>query len=438
MGSQTISKNPKEAAASTTTDRDKLINRYRDVRKFSHKLVEPLEIEDFVIQAMDNTSPTKWHLAHTSWFFETFILEKVNETYDSLHPQYSHLFNSYYLQAGDPHERSCRGLISRPTVREVFEFREYIDKEILNFLEQADKEQIAEWGPVIEIGIHHEQQHQELILTDLKYLFYQNPLKPTYRNFELPESEIPEELSWIDFEEGIYHVGNDGEEFIYDNEHPRHRCFLEAFAVTDRLITNGEYMEFIEDGGYNRSELWLDDGWSTIKERRWEAPLYWEHIDGEWQQFTLSGMRTVDPNEPVTHISYYEADAFARWADARLPTEGEWEAIAGGLPYEGNFVDQENFHPRPVQHQDSEGFKQIYGDVWEWTQSAYAPYPGYEPLEGALGEYNGKFMCGQYVLRGGSCATSQSHIRKTYRNFFYPDARWQFNGLRLARSLNQD
>lgn len=433
---------PKTAEKSTSKagierfDSEYLANRFTTVRDFSEYLAEPLETEDFVIQAMENTSPTKWHLAHTSWFFETFILEKAIDDYESMHPQYSYLFNSYYLQTGEPHKRSERGLISRPTVSEVFEYRTYINEQILEFLQQSDKQALAKWGPVVEIGINHEQQHQELILTDLKYLFFQNPLKPAYRNLERPKSNPPQELKWIDFEEGVYEVGNEGGEFTYDNEHPRHRRFLEAFTVTDRLITNGEFLQFINDDGYDRSELWLDDGWATVNKRGWQAPLYWELKDGEWHQFTLGGMRKVDPSEPVTHISYYEADAFARWAGARLPTEGEWEAVAGDRPYEGNFVDSGNYHPVTLQYRGKDGFKQVYGDVWEWTQSAYDPYSGYEPLEGALGEYNGKFMCGQYVLRGGSCATSQSHIRKTYRNFFYPDARWQFNGLRLARSLN--
>ncbi|MDX1638222.1 MAG: ergothioneine biosynthesis protein EgtB [Balneolaceae bacterium] len=418
--------------------KENLIKTFKTIRNFSDTLVAPLETEDFVIQAMENTSPTKWHLAHTSWFFETFILEKAIRDYESMHPQYAYLFNSYYLQTGEPYKRADRGLISRPTVSEVFDYREYIDEQVIDFLDRADQDRLSEWGPVIEIGIHHEQQHQELILTDLKYMFYQNPLNPAYRDLQLPESKTPDELRWISFEEGIYHVGNDGGEFTYDNEHPRHRRFLEPFSVTDRLITNAKFLEFIEDDGYHRSPLWLDDGWATVNERGWEAPLYWEKRDDEWYQFTLSGLRKLEPNEPVSHISYYEADAFARWAGARLPTEGEWEAVAGDLPYEGNFVDEGHYHPKPLQNSENEGFKQVYGDVWEWTQSGYDPYPGYKPLEGALGEYNGKFMCGQYVLRGGSCATSQSHIRKTYRNFFYPDARWQFSGLRLARSLHGD
>ncbi|MDZ7716187.1 MAG: ergothioneine biosynthesis protein EgtB [Balneolaceae bacterium] len=414
--------------------KDHLISRFTSVRDFSMELVEPLETEDFVVQAMTNTSPTKWHLAHVSWFFETFLLEKVYDDYESLHPQYSYIFNSYYLQTGEPHTRSKRGLLTRPTVQEVFEYREYVNEQVLQFLEKATEDQLSEFGPVIEIGNNHEQQHQELMITDFKYLFSQNPLLPTYKEIELPESKPVPSLNWISFEEGIYEVGNEGHEFTYDNEHPRHRRFLESFEIADRLITNGEFIEFMEDGGYERSELWLDDGWATVNQEGWDAPLYWIDKDGEWYNFTLSGLRKVDPNEPVTHVSYYEADAYARWADARLPTEGEWEAAAGDKPYKGNFVEQGNFHPRPLQKGENK-IKQLYGDVWEWTKSAYDAYPGYKPLPGALGEYNGKFMSSQYVLRGGSCATSQSHIRKTYRNFFYPDARWQFNGIRLARTV---
>lgn len=424
----------KKESQSERFSRKQLINRFEAIRSFSKKLVEPLEIEDYVVQAMENTSPTKWHLAHVSWFFETFLLEKVYEDYESLHPQYSYIFNSYYLQTGQPHTRSKRGLLTRPTVREVYEYRGYVDKEVLKFLEDATEEQLREFGPVIEIGNNHEQQHQELMITDFKYMFAQNPLHPVYKERELPESKPVPELKWVAFDEGIYEIGSEGKEFTYDNEHPRHREFLEAFELGDRLITNAEYIKFMDDGGYDRSELWLDDGWATVNSQGWNSPLYWMKKDGKWHYFTLSGLREIDPNEPVTHVSYYEADAFARWAGARLATEAEWEAAAGELPYEGNFVEEGHFHPRPLQ-EHKEGLKQMYGDVWEWTKSSYEAYPGYEPLPGALGEYNGKFMCSQYVLRGGSCATSQTHIRKTYRNFFYPDARWQFNGIRLAQTV---
>lgn len=414
--------------------RDYLINHFKKIRQTSLDIVAPLEPEDYVIQVMTNTSPTKWHLAHVSWFFETFVLEKAYDDYESMHPQYAYIFNSYYLQTGEPHGRAKRGFLSRPTVEEVMEFRSYVNDEIIQFLENASEEQLKEFGPVIEIGNNHEQQHQELIITDFKFMFGQNPLYPVYREQELPESSYPGDLKWVQFEEGIYEIGNTSDEFTYDNEHPKHREFLEAFELGDRLITNREYMEFMDDGGYERSELWLDDGWATVNEEHWNSPLYWCKRDDGWHVYTLSGLRKVDPNEPVTHLSYYEADAFARWSEARLPTEAEWETAAGDQPYEGNFVESERFHPQVLQS-DEEGLKQMYGDVWEWTKSSYEAYPGYKPLEGALGEYNGKFMASQYVLRGGSCATSNTHIRKTYRNFFYPDARWQFNGIRLARTL---
>lgn len=413
--------------------KENLIDRFRTIRNFSHQLADPLETEDFVVQAMENTSPIKWHLAHVSWFYETFVLEEAIPEYESLHPQYSYIFNSYYLQTGEPHSRSKRGLLSRPTVQQVFEYRQYVDNQILEFIEQADDEQLAEFGPVIEIGNHHEQQHQELMITDLKYMFAQNPLYPRYKDLSSPNGRTPDPLNWVAFEEGIYEIGNDGGEYTYDNEHPRHRVFLEPFELSDRLITNGEYMEFIEDGGYQRSPLWLDDGWATVNKRGWDSPLYWVKKEDEWHYYTLGGLRKINPHEPVTHISYFEADAFARWADARLPAEAEWEVAAGDKPCQGNFVEEGNFHPRPLQEK-SAGIKQMFGDVWEWTMSSYEPYPGYKPLPGALGEYNGKFMCSQYVLRGGSCATSETHIRNTYRNFFYPDARWQFNGIRLART----
>jgi len=423
-----------EKAEQKRFSRKNLANRFNSIRDFSMELTHPLETEDFVVQAMTNTSPVKWHLAHVSWFFETFLLEKVYPEYESLHPQYSYIFNSYYLQTGEPHERSKRGLLTRPTVGEVIEYREYVNGEVINFLKDATEDQLKKFGPVLEIGINHEQQHQELMVTDFKYLLGQNPLYPVYKKTELSESRQVSSLQWVRFKEGIYEIGNRGDEFTYDNELPRHRRFLESFAITDRLITNGEYLDFINDDGYNRSELWLDDGWAAVNKKNWVAPLYWIHKDGEWFNFTLSGLRKVDLNEPVTHVSYYEADAFARWADARLATEGEWEVAAGKLEYEGNFVEEGFFHPRPLQNH-RKGMKQMYGDVWEWTKSSYDAYPGYKPLPGALGEYNGKFMNSQYVLRGGSCATPQSHIRKTYRNFFYPDARWQFNGIRLARTV---
>lgn len=417
-------------------DRDSLIESYRTVRDFSVTLSGPLETEDYVIQSMPDTSPTKWHLAHTSWFFETFILSKAVKGYKSPSPEYAYLFNSYYIQAGERHFRPKRGLISRPTVKETFDYRRFVDENMLRFMEDANGRDWARLSPSIEIGIHHEQQHQELILTDIKHVFSENPLRPAYieRNAGngrgkklLPPSE------WIDFDEGIYKIGHDGGGFGYDNEFPAHKVYLKPFRLQSCLVTNRDYMEFMEAGGYAAPELWLSEGWNQVQSNGWSAPYYWEKRDGEWYAFTLSGMRKIEPDEPVCHISYFEADAYARWAGGRLPTEAEWEIAASELHVEGNFVDDRMFHPAPVNGGEGKGaLMQMYGDVWEWTQSAYNSYPGFKALPGALGEYNGKFMCNQLVLRGGSCATSKSHIRKTYRNFFPPDARWQFMGVRLA------
>lgn len=416
--------------------REFLTNSFKTVRDFSHKLAEPLEIEDYVIQSMPDVSPTKWHLAHTSWFFETFVLSKTVRGYKSPSPQYAYLFNSYYIQAGERHLRPKRGLISRPTVEETYNYRNYVDEHMIAFMDGADEREWKEFSPVIEIGIHHEQQHQELIVTDIKHVFSENPLRPVYvtnsdKNGKSAKGAPP--AKWIDFEGGIHPIGHEGKGFGYDNEHPRHKVYLEPFRLQSRLVTNGEYIEFIEDGGYETPELWLSEGWATVESRNWKAPFYWERKNGRWVYFTLSGMRSVNTEEPACHVSYFEADAYARWKGARLPTESEWESAAAGLPVEGNFVESLSFHPEPpAAAKDKRSLGQMYGDVWEWTQSPYTSYPGFKTLPGALGEYNGKFMCNQFVLRGGSCATSKSHIRKTYRNFFPPDARWQFMGIRLA------
>lgn len=422
----------KEPLLSPRLFKDHILSEFNKVRAFTHHLVEPLETEDFVIQPMENASPAKWHLAHTSWFFETFVLGKYQQGFESLHPQYAYFFNSYYLQTGVPFTRANRGMLSRPTVKEVFEYRSYVNDQMTQFIENSSEEIWNEAAAVIEIGNHHEQQHQELILTDLKYLLAQNPLLPVYRDRVISETPAPTDINWIKFDEGMVKVGNKGKEFTYDNEHPRHRTFVQDYELADRLITNKEYLEFMNAGGYDRSEFWLDEGWSTLKKEAWVAPLYWFKRDEKWMNFTLSGTRFIDENEPVTHISYFEADAFARWMGVRLPTEQEWEHACGKREITGNFVDENAFHPIP-NNEKGDGLKQMYGDAWEWTMSSYSPYPNYKPLPGALGEYNGKFMANQYVLRGGSCATSRSHIRKTYRNFFHANARWQFSGIRLAR-----
>jgi ergothioneine biosynthesis protein EgtB len=419
-----------------TTSRAFFIDRYQSIRRFSEYLCEPLVTEDYVVQSMPDVSPTKWHLAHVSWFFETFLLSQAIPEYQSPHPQYAYLFNSYYNTLGKRHSRPRRGLISRPTVEEVYAYRRDIDDLVLNLLEHLDERWLAELAPTITLGLHHEQQHQELLLTDIKHVLSCNPLSPIYKARSLPSIPNSSPLSWVAYPEGVFWIGHEGEEFAFDNEGPRHRQFLQAFQLASRLVTNGEYLDFIEDGGYSKPLLWLSDGWNTVQTQQWQAPLYWEKRDGSWYMMTLSGMRAVEKNEPVCHISYYEADAYARWAGARLPTEAEWEIAAQDVPVEGNFAEQGLYHPAPLNNADpARKLAQMYGDVWEWTQSAYSPYPGFRPNPGAIGEYNGKFMCNQYVLRGGSCATALSHIRSTYRNFFPADARWQFMGIRLAREV---
>ena len=389
-----------------------------------------------MVQSMPDVSPTKWHMAHTTWFFETFVLKKWIPGYQPVVPEYAFLFNSYYNAAGDMHRRDLRGLISRPTVHETQRYRAAVDSHTSELLENAADETFDEIEPIVILGIHHEQQHQELLVTDIKHVFAQNPLQPVFRERKSEkDSGAPPPLSFIPFEEAVIPIGHEGVEFCYDNEGPRHRALVLPFALGSRPITNGEYLRFIEEGGYTRSEFWLSLGWTTVNEQRWQAPLYWSKHDGAWWNFTLSGFRPVQENEPVTHVSYFEADAYANWAGARLPTEFEWEYAAQTCAMEGHFVEDEDFHPQPARgngHANSLG--QMFGDVWEWTRSSYSPYPGYRAAPGALGEYNGKFMCNQYVLRGGSCATSRTHIRPTYRNFFQPEKRWQFTGLRLAQN----
>jgi len=412
--------------------RDLYKKRYAEVRSFTEKLTEPLETEDFVVQVVTHASPVKWHLAHTSWFFEAFLLSKAADGFESLHPQYNYLFNSYYLQTGEPHCRDKRGNLSRPTVKEVFEYRKYVDSEMLEFIDSVSDAVFEKWSGVIEIGLNHEQQHQELLVTDLKYMFAQNPLFPQYQERSRPEAPDPGELKWIEFQEGIREVGHNGEGFGYDNEFPRHKTYIRNFELANRQVTNGEYLEFIRSGGYEESKWWLDEGFAAVEKENWKAPLYWIQKDGEWHHFTLNGLEKIDLNEPVTHVSYFEADAYARWAGCRLPTEQEWEVASEKADTDGNFVENWFLHPAGADP-DRDGLQQMFGNQWEWTVSSYSPYPGYKPLPGALGEYNGKFMCNQYVLRGGSCATSKSHIRRTYRNFFHAHERWQFMGIRLAR-----
>lgn len=422
------------APLETTTTSAPLAERYRRVREFSRQLCETLCAEDCCIQSMPDVSPTRWHLAHTTWFFETFILAN-QPGYQSDCDEYAYLFNSYYNAVGEQFPRAQRGVLSRPTVDQVKRYRESVDRRMEQFFAEDDFDHEAV-APVIELGLHHEQQHQELMLTDIKHVFSCNPLFPQYREGTFVSLEKPPALDWETFDEAIYWIGHEDDGFSYDNESPRHRVFLEEFQLADRLVTCGEFLEFVEDGGYRRPELWLAEGWLTVQENSWSAPFYWRHRDGQWFEFTLAGLVPLDLNRPVCHVSYFEADAFARWAGTRLPTEAEWEVASQQAEIGGNFVDQllasgKAIHPQATAAEAT--LRQMFGDLWQWTSSSYAPYPGYQPPRGALGEYNGKFMCNQYVLRGGSCATSSDHIRRTYRNFFPTAARWQFTGIRLAK-----
>jgi ergothioneine biosynthesis protein EgtB len=407
-----------------------LLDGYSAVRGLTSALCRPLALEDYVIQSAPECSPAKWHLAHTSWFFENFLLAPLRPGYRSFHPRYGYLFNSYYETVGTFFPRPMRGLLSRPTVDDIFRYREHVDQHMRELIGRLDLQRDASEISRVRLGLHHEQQHQELLLTDVKNLLALNPLRPAYREAadEPPVEAAP--LRWMELPAGIYNAGFEGEGFAFDNETPRHRVYLERFALATRPVSNGEYLEFIEAGGYGDAALWLSDGWRKVNEAGWQAPLYWERADGHWWHMTLSGFQRVDPHAPVCHVSYYEADAFARWAGKRLPTEFEWEAAAASFPVAGNLLDSGQLHPSAAANASH----QLFGDVWEWTSSGYSPYPGFKPLAGSLGEYNGKFMVNQFVLRGGSCATPRSHIRATYRNFFYPSDRWQFMGLRLASS----
>jgi len=405
--------------------------RFQDIRAATEALARGLSAEDCAIQSMPDASPVKWHLAHTTWFFETFVLASNLRGYVPFDPAYRVLFNSYYNTVGEKHPRPERGMLSRPGLEEVLAYRRHVDGAMHRLLAGTLPTALAD---LIALGVHHEQQHQELILTDLKHLLSRNPLRPAYQK-PWPLTPIRARVrGWIDYPGGPQEIGHAGGGFCFDNETPRHRVWLEEFSIATHPVTHGDFIEFVEDGGYRRPELWLAAGWDIVNARGWQAPAYWERLDGGWHTFTLNGMVPVDPNTPVCHVSFYEAEAFARWANERLPTEAEWEVAARNAPRNGNFVESGALHPLALRESPADGTPaQIYGDVWEWTRSDYGPYPGYRAAEGAVGEYNGKFMSGQYVLRGGSCATPQSHIRASYRNFFPPDARWQFSGLRLAR-----
>jgi ergothioneine biosynthesis protein EgtB len=425
---------PPPAAPSAPRKEDSaraLAARYTAVRRASLALAAPLSPEDCALQSMPDASPVKWHLAHTSWFFETFVLAAHVREYTVFDPAFRILFNSYYHGVGDRHPRPERGLLSRPDLGTVRAYRAHIDAAMTAlFAAPLD----AAVRDLIELGLQHEQQHQELIVTDVKHLLARSPLRPVYHP-RWPLARVqPQSLVWHAYPGGLVTAGHHATGFAFDNELPAHQVFVAPFELASRPINHGEYAAFIADGGYRRPELWLSMGWDAVCAHRWEAPLYWEHGDGGWRTFTLHGMVDIDVHTPVCHLSYFEADAYARWAGARLPSEFEWEVAARDVPVDGNFAESAALHPLPhAGAQTAERPVQMFGDVWEWTQSAYAPYPGYRPASGAVGEYNGKFMCAQYVLRGGSCASPASHLRATYRNFFAPEARWQFSGVRLAR-----
>jgi len=430
-----------------------LLARYRQARAALEAAAAPLSPEDLCVQSMPDASPAKWHLAHTSWFYETFVLsDPALGHYQPFHPAFSYLFNSYYDTIGDRHPRPQRGLLTRPSADEVFRYRAHVDAAVAERLPRLKDADFQRLKPLVELGINHELQHTELLYTDIKHAFAQNPLKPAYRvdrpsggrrppvhslprGADAPRSATIEPATFVPFDAAVYRIGHAGDGFTFDNESPRHRVFLEPFALASRLVTCGEYLEFMADGGYERPDLWLSDGWAARRLHNWEAPLYWEKVADAWQVFTLDGVRALDPAEPVCHVSFYEADAYARWAGARLPTEAEWEVACGDRAVGGNLLEDQRLRPAP----SAPGAKlaQLFGDVWEWTQSPYGPYPGYRPPAGALGEYNAKFFYTGMVLRGGSCVTPRSHIRATYRNFWAPATRWQFTGLRLARDLPQ-
>lgn len=397
-----------------------LADAYARVRRATEALVEHLEPEDLVVQSMPEASPAKWHLAHTTWFFETFVLG--GPPHDDRYP---FLFNSYYEALGPRIARPSRGMLTRPTLREVIAWRHAVDAHVLSLLE-------SEEPAALQLGLSHEEQHQELLLTDLLHAFSRNPLKPPYLDRDaLRDGPPAAPLRWHAYPPAVHWMGADGNAFSFDNERPRHAALTPGFELSSRLVTCAEYLGFIEDGGYERPELWLSEGWDWAKREAWRAPLYWELRDGVWFAFSLRGSTPIDPDAPVCHVSHFEADAFARWAGARLPTEAEWERAAESAPIDGNFVETRRLVPAAAV--DGAGVAQLFGDVWEWTASAYLPYPGFTPEAGAAGEYNGKFMTGQMVLRGGSCLTPEGHVRATYRNFFPPQARWQMSGLRLAR-----
>lgn len=411
-----------------------LLTQYMTVRSLTHELCKPLQPEDFVVQPVVEVSPPKWHLAHTTWFFENFVLKVAMPNYQVFDKDYHFLFNSYYETEGERWIRSERGALSRPWVNEIFAYRNYVDQymsELLSGDIELDKNMIE----VLTIGLHHEQQHQELLVYDIKHILGINPLFPAYKSFNSPDYQANLSVNFLTVDEGVYTVGQQEEGFHFDNEKGVHKVFLHKYAIQDRLVTAGEYLEFIEAGGYQDFNHWLMEGFEWVKKEKVKAPFYWLKDKGVWKHYTMAGLEEINPNEPVTHINFYEADAFAKWKGMRLPTEFEWEVACRiyepQVPLNANFIEDGNFRPMPRKQNNT----QFYGDVWEWTNSAYLPYPYYAKPEGAIGEYNGKFMVNQMVLRGGSYATSRDHIRPSYRNFFHPQLRWHFTGIRLAHNI---
>ncbi|MET0110500.1 MAG: ergothioneine biosynthesis protein EgtB [Candidatus Thiodiazotropha sp.] len=417
-----------DTAITINSSRDRIVAEFQRVRRFSETLCQPLQLDDFQIQSIVQTSPPKWHIAHVSWFFEAFVLPHFNPEYRPFDPRFDYIFNSYYYTHGMMHPRPGRGLLSRPTVDDVYRYRAHVDEQMMQLMETIDEEA---WGRLafrVILGLNHEEQHQELLLMDVKHNFWSNPLKPAYRDDLQTATGNARAMRWVEQAGGVHRIGHGEDEgFAYDNETPRHALLLSDFRLADRLVTNGEYRVFMEDGGYDDPALWLSDGWALLQREGWRHPLYWEQQEDEWLQFTLGGLSPLNPHEPVCHLSYYEADAYARWSGKRLPLEGELEVVLSQQPLSGNFIDRDQLHPAPAGEMG-----QWFGDLWTWSASPYAAYPGFKPLAGSMGEYNGKFMSNQMVLKGGCCATPAGHARASYRNFFYPDERWAFTGLRLA------
>jgi ergothioneine biosynthesis protein EgtB len=413
---------------SVSCERERLMDAFNSVRDFTETLCRPLENDDYQIQSIVQTSPPKWHIAHVSWFFEAFVLTHFDSGYKPFHPQFDYLFNSYYYTHGLMHPRPKRGLLSRPTVGDVYQYRAHVNHYLQQLISRVEERHWDELVCRVTLGLNHEQQHQELLMMDVKHNFWCNPLKPSYRNDLKTSLYSARAMRWVAQAGGVYSIGQDpGNGFAFDNETPPHQVLLQDYRLSDRLVTNGEYLAFIEDGGYGEPALWLSDGWALIQREGWLHPLYWEQDTGDWVQFTLGGLRPLNRSEPVCHLSYYEADAYARWAGKRLPLESELEVVLSQQPMTGNFINADQCHPAPAGNGG-----QWFGDLWTWSASPYAAYPRFKPLAGAMGEYNGKFMANQIVLKGGSCVTSADHVRASYRNFFYPDERWAFTGLRLA------